>query len=544
MSNNIRNTFIPREITRLILSFSFSILLIFPNISYSQQDSFVYIKDGKFMLEGKEFFPLTITYAVQAIKDIHGNFHLSPVLSYCNYNNCGASSTGFNCGADSVEWRARIIKQIDKIAEMGFNTIRLNGLGVTYRPDKLKSKGLESNKYYTQDDPERLKCFTKHPGFKIKRKRFNQQIDLMEEFVDIIREYNKEHKDNQFKLILSLGTGGLQDYVWLYSKYLSAIGRRFSDEPIVFAYQINSEAFYLGYPKFERNKKYERAENFAQWYYALKDEAPSQLITLGTLVKDVYNWDPQCFPVDFINLHHYPKTKIKFDSDEAERYKSIIKWFSEVYDKPWIMGETSLAGNDIAHKQNSLISTEEQQKEFAYSSLAYTRYYGGIGFVWWQYKEVPWFKNSNPKAHENYYGLVRKKDKNENHKIAAEAFQAFDPSNECLTCFDPEPEVFFNPYNYPFLNIEGVVTTSDGKPVKNVYISCNAKNKNFYTFSDEKGRFKIYTQPDVSIYQLFASYPGMTVVELGYWRGPKLDSNLKLEINFLDKNRLPVQLDN
>jgi len=197
------------------------------------------------------------------------------------------------------------------------------------------------------------------------------------------------------------------------------------------------------------------------------------------------------------------------------------------------MGETSLAGNDIAHKQNPLISTEEQQKEFAYSSLAYTRYYGGIGFVWWQYKEVPWYKNSSPKAHENYYGLVRKKDKNENHKIAVEAFQSFDPSDKCLTCFDPDPEVFFNPYNYSFLNIEGIITTSDGKPVKN-----------FYTFSDKKGRFKIYTDPDDIIYQLFASYPGMTVVELGYWRGPKLDSNLKLEINFLDKDRLPVQPDN
>lgn len=533
------NTSSSHQFIHLLLSTILFLLLTLPKVSNSQSGSFVYLEDEKFMLEGKEYFPLAVTYAVATIKDIHGNFHISPTVAYCNYKNCGKGAPGFNCGADSAEWRANIKKHLDKIAEMGFNTIRLVGLSVKYRPDELNSKAMESNNYFSQEDPNKLKCYTKNKAYTIKRKTFKRQAGLMEEFVDIVKEFNTQHPENKFKVIILVGTGGLQDYSWRYTKYLSYLGKTFSKEPVVFAYEINSEPYHLGYPKYEKNQKYERAENFAQWYYALKEEAPLQLITFGAMVQDVLNWDAQCFPVDFINFHLYPNLKRNFDSMEAEKYKSILKWFSEAYDKPWIIGETSLAGNDVAHKENSKIATEEQQKEFAFSSLAYTKYYGGIGYIWWQYKEVPWFNISHPKSQNNYYGLVRRKDKNENHKIAVEAFQAFDPFDKCLTCFDPDPDVLINPYNYPSLNIEGKVTTPDGKPVKNVYINCKSKNKNYYTFTDENGRFKVYTAPDIVIFQLSASYPGMTVIQLGSWGGSNLDSKLNLKIDYLDKNQLP-----
>lgn len=544
MQHNLKNTSLSHKFFSFLLTLILSMFLILPNTSFSQQNSFVYIENNKFMLDGKEYFPLAVTYSVTTIKDIHGNFHISPAVAYCSYHNCGPGFPGFNCGSDSVEWKARILKQIDKIAEMGFNAIRLLGLSVNYQPEKVNSRTLESINYYVQEDPDQLKCYTKKKPYKIKRKTYGRQIDLIEEFVDIVKEYNEQHPENRFKVFILTGTGGLQDYSWRYSKYLSELGKRFSKEPVVFAYEINSEPFYLGNPYHERDKKYERAQNFAQWYYSLKEEAPNQLITFGALLKDVLNWDAQCFPVDFINVHLYPDLKVDFDSREAERYKSTLKWFSEAYDKPWIIGETSLAGNDIAHKKNSKIATEEQQKEFAYSSLAYTRFYGGTGYIWWQYKEVPWFKDSHPKAQNNYYGLVRKKDDNENHKVAAEAFQNFNPSDECLTCFDPSPEAYYNPYNYPFLNIEGFISKPDGKPVKNAYITYSSENKNYYTFSDEKGNFKIYTPPDEIISQLFASFPGMTVIELGKWKGPKLGPTLNLEIDFLDKNQLPLQPEN
>jgi hypothetical protein len=519
-------------------------LLNSPETSFSQSDSFVYLKDGKFMLDSSEYFPLAISYSLDIVKDINGNFFISPCGGYCKWGQCGKKNSRFYCGTNILEWKSKIKKHIDKISEMGFNVIRVLGFGVSYNPDKKNTNTLFSNYYHSQEDPDKLYCFKRYKGYKINRKTTDKHIDLVEEFVEIIREHNNEFPDNQLKIMMTTGTGGLQYFSWKYTKFLTTLGERLKNYPEIFAFEINFEPYYLGYPKYEINKKYERAENFAQWYNALKEAAPSQLITFGALLHDVMNWDAQTFPVDFINLHLYPVLKNPYDSREFERYKCILKWFSEAYDKPWIIGETGLGGNTVASRQNSNIPTEEQQKEFAYSSLAYSRWYGGIGYAWWQYKEVPWVGVKAPKARSNYLGLVRMKDEKERHKAAAAAFLEFDPFAKCYTCFDPDTEIYYNPKGYQFLNIKGRITMPDGQPVRNVYIRCKSKNESYYTFSDENGEFKIYTISHDHIYSLSATYPGMTVIQLGQWGGPKLDPELNLQIEFLDKSLLPYQQEN
>ena len=157
---------------------------------------------------------------------------------------------------------------------------------------------------------------------------------------------------------------------------------------------------------------------------------------------------------------------------------------------------------------------------------------------------MPWTKVTNPKARANYYGLVRMKDEKERHKAAVEAFLEFDPFAKCYTCFDPSPEIYDNPKGYQFLNIKGRIATPDGKPVKNVYILCKSKIESYYTFSDENGEFKIYSKPNDHIFTLNASFPGMTVIQLGKWGGPKLGPELNLKIEFLDKDQLPYQHEN
>jgi len=522
----------------------FIVLLILPNISISQNNSFVYLKNGKFMLDSSEYFPLTLNYAVDIVKDINGNFYISPHAQYCKWVKCDKGSSGFYCGTNTKEWKSTIRSHIDKIADMGFNSIRLCGLGLNYNPDKHGSGVLVSKVYHEQHDPDNLKCFKREKRIKIKRKTINIQIDLFEAFVQIVREHNLALPDKQLKVILTTGTGGLQYVSWKYTKFLSVLGDRFKNDPTVFAYEPNFEAYYLGYPKHEINQKYERAEDFAQWYYALKEAAPSQLVTYGASLRDVFNWDAKNFPMDFINLHLYTSNNQEYNSREFERYKCRLKWFSEVYDKPWIIGETGIGGNDVANRQNSLVPTEEQQKEFASSSLAYARWYGGIGYAWWQYKEVKWFSITNPKARSNYLGLVRMKDRNEAHKVAVESFIKFDPFVNCYTCFDPDPEIYYNPNAYEFLNLKGRIVTKEGKPVKNAFISCKSKNENYFTFSDENGEFNLHTQPNDHIFSLIASYPGMTVIQLGKWNGPKLDPELNLTIDFLDKDLLPLQPEN
>lgn len=529
------------QLLRLNFTFLFIVIFILPNISSAQQNSFVYLKDGKFMLDSTEYFPLTLNYAVDIVKDINGNFYISPHAQYCNWRNCGEGNFGFNCGTNVLEWKTKIGKHIDKIAEMGFNTIRLVGIGLKYNPDQARSGALVTDVYRTQNDPDNLHCLSKDKRIKINRKTINRQVDLYESFVQIVREHNSALPDKQLKVILTTGTGGLQYVSWKYTKFLSTLGDRFKNDPTVFAYEPNFEAYYLGYPKHEINQKYERAEDFAQWYYALKEVAPSQLVTYGASLRDVFNWDAKIFPVDFISLHLYTSNNQDYNSREFELYKCRLKWFSEAYDKPWIIGETGIGGNDIANRQNSRVPTEEQQKEFASSSLAYVRWYGGIGYAWWQYKEVKWFSITHPKARSNFLGLVRMKNINEVHKEAVESFLKFDPFVDCYTCFDPDPEIYYNPNAYEFLNLKGRIVTKEGKPVKNAFISCKSENENYSTFSDKNGEFNLYTTPNDHIYSLLASFPGMTVVQLGKWNGPKLDAELNLTIDFLDKDLLPLQ---
>lgn len=536
--NNQKVNFYSRIIS-LIFSLFFFLLLTFPNVSHSQQNSFVYLKDGKFILDNTEYFPLAMNYGVNIVKDINGNLCITPHAQYCKWGQCDKGNSGFYCGTNKSEWNAKIRKHIDRISEMGFNTIRLSGLGLTYNPDKTGSGALVSKVCMEQYDPNNLHCIKGNKRIKIKRKSIDTQIKLYEDFMQIVKDHNEAYPNKQLKVILTTGTGGLQSFSWIYNKFLRALGERFKNDPNILAYEPNFEGWYLGYPAHEKDQKYERAENFAQWYYTLKESAPNQLVTYGVQLEDVFNWDPQTFPVDFINLHMYTDMRKPYESIDFDRYKCILKWFSEAYNIPWIIGETGLAGNDIANRKNPKIATEIQQKEFAYSSLIYLKWYGGIGYAWWQYKEVPWLKATSKKAHQNYFGLIRMKDEKERAKAAAQVFEEFDPASNCNTCFDPDPEIYYNPYGYKYLNIKGRFTTPDGKPVKNVYIVSQSKSENYFTFTDENGEFKLFTNENDELFTLRASYPGMTVIQLVQWGGPKLGSNLDLKIEFLDKNRLP-----
>ena len=539
MQSKINDITFSSRFFRLIFLPLSCLFLVSTNMAFSQQDSFVYLKDGKFMLGSIEYYPLAASYSLDIVKDINNNFYISPAAGYCKWGNCDKHNSNFYCGTTILEWKAKIKKQLRKISEMGFNVVRVLGFGLSHNPEKNST--LLSNYYKVQEDPSRLHCFKRKKGYKINRKTIDKHIDLVEKFIAIIREHNEEFPDNQLKIMITTGKGGLQYHSWKYTKFLAKLGERLQNYPEIFAYEINFEPYYLGYPKFEINQKYERAENFAQWYYALKEASPNQFVTFGALLQDVLNWDAQTFPVDFINLHRYPVLKNTYNSQEFERYKCILKWFSEAYDKPWIIGETGIGGNDVASKQNSNIPTEKQQKEFAYSSLAYAKWYGAIGYAWWQYKEVPWKKVTDPKARSNYLGLVRMKDEKERYKVAARAFIEFDPFAKCYTCFDPSPEIYYNPNGYEFLNIVGRITTPQGNPVKNAYITCKSRQESYYTFSDENGEFKIYTLHDDHIFALNATFPGMTVNHLGIWGGAKLGPELDLQIDFLDKDRLPYQ---
>jgi hypothetical protein len=506
------------------------------------------MEKGKFYLECEEYYPLACVYLLDVIKDMNGEFHIAPHSQYCQKSNCWKGA--FSCGKDEVEWRKRIRKHLDTIAGMGFNTIRLNGLAIQghYSISDSVVVDLVSNRYLIQYSAKYPLCYLTNDTvrFPIKPSSFARQGDLFEDFLQIVGEHNAAYPDKSLRVTLLTGVGGLQKHVKEYASYLSYMGNRFKHNPLVMAYEINSEPFGLGYPQYEAGNKYEVAQAFSYWYAELKKVAPMQYITLGVNMVDAYNWDAQIIPMDFINFHWYPDKAKPYAGKEFQRHKAALQWFSDSYDKPWIIGETGLWANDRVHAFNKSIATEKQQKEYALGSLTYSRWYGAIGYTWWQYKELSWQKDSVVRATANYHGLVYREDTNQAYKMAAGAFKRFNPHMHCDTCFNASSAIHLNPEGYQSSRLQGSVRTSMGEPVQNAFIRAIGKTGKVYTlyrtFSDANGLYNIHAKSTDDIYQVSVSYPGMTYNDtVKYYLTNPPGHNLNLTIDPLDPDRIPVQ---
>ena len=512
-----------------------------------QPPAFIYMEKGKFYLECEEYYPLTCVYLLDIIKDLNGEFHIAPHSQYCQKSNCWKGA--FSCGENALEWKRKIRKHLDTIAAMGFNTIRLNGLAIRghYSIKDSDVVDLVSNRYLVQYSSKNPLCYLTNDTvrFRIEPSTFARQGDLFEDFLQIVAEHNEAFPERLLRVTLLTGVGGLQKHVEEYASYLSYMGNRFKNNPLVMAYEINSEPFGLGYPEYEVGNKYEVADAFSYWYTVLKNVAPLHYVTLGINMVDAYNWDAQIIPMDFINVHWYPDKAEPYSSDEFERHKAALQWFSESYDKPWIIGETGLWANDRVHSFNKFIATENQQKEYAQGSLIYARWYGAIGYTWWQYKELSWQKDDIARATANFHGLVYREDTNQTYKIAAEAFKTFNPYLNCDTCRNASDIFQVNPEGYPTLKLQGSLRTPRGEPVKNAFIRARGKTDKEYTlyrtFSNANGLFRIYTKSTDEIYKVSVSYPGMGYTDtVKYYLTNPPGQNLDLTIDPLDPDLIPA----
>ena len=273
--------------------------------------------------------------------------------------------------------------------------------------------------------------------------------------------------------------------------------------------------------------KYGPARHFGSWYYALKASSPNHFITFGSTPTDIYNWDAMTFPVDYVNLHYYPERTKVYSDTTIEKNNSDLKWFSEIMDIPWIVGETSIAGNDYAHTIRPEIVTEEQQLKYAEEALALSRWYGAIGFTWWCYKEFHWFSNDTTigLVWENYFGLV-KRGTYEEPKVVDTAFQSFNPSYVCDTCSLPNTSIYYYPYKLPQLVASGKVVDENNVGIKNALVRIDVADPinygitGIYTYSDENGDYKIYKKPEDFSDGIYVTYPGKQFSKGGVWTGP------------------------
>ena len=384
---------------------------------YPQGNPFIYMDGDKFMYRCEEIYPMVVNYGVIIIQDKYDQFHISPDLSTCH--TCGGPNW-FSCGIGYIEWHEEIKNHMIKADSMGFNMVRLMALGVQYNTeyDTTTTDNLYTRKYFEQSHhPDSLEAlYNNGKRITINDTTYELMGNLIEEFINIIKE-----NDLSLKLIFNIGGSGVEEDTENYLPYLAYIANRFKDEPVIFTYDLYNEPGY--FTRYYKNDKYLRANTVAQWYNIIKQNAPSQYITIGHIKSDVFDWDPTVLNQDFISYHQYP---MWFEPDTFnavngfKRYKPIIKWLSETTDKPWIIGETGFPGVDSVTPLHPIIGTEAEQAWFADSSLLYTHWYGAKGYSWWIYKDVKWGYHTLFKSKEHFFGLVRRFSDTQEHKPAAE----------------------------------------------------------------------------------------------------------------------------
>lgn len=128
-----------------------------------------------------------------------------------------------------------------------------------------------------------------------------------------------------------------------------------------------------------------------------REHAPNHLSTIGlTGIREVFEWDPNILSFDFISFHPYEY--------EPNQVLNELYWYGKYVTVPWIIGETSFPA------ENDSVKYEDQNK-FAIKTLDQTCNCGGIGYSWWQYKDVKWGS-----YHSDYMGILNWKNTTVNEK--------------------------------------------------------------------------------------------------------------------------------
>ncbi|MBN1187705.1 MAG: T9SS type A sorting domain-containing protein [Bacteroidales bacterium] len=444
------------------------ILIVIVHVCSNAFAQFVEIDEEtkKFMLNGEEFYPVAMNYST--------NFRFDGTKIYVIPAHGYGSTNAIECdnGTDCLE---TIKADMQMLQDLGFNSIRLLGFKPRYIDAEETQLGysiMYTDYPTTIDQPF--------------QEDFSDQFQVLHSILDIIEEVG-------LKVIIATN-GAIQDPIW--ENYLAALLDEFKDNTTIFAYDFFNEP-YLYDP--EVRTKDEVCGIVSEWRLLVDTYAPNHMLTIGfNHAFEVFEWDPEILPVDFASFHPYP--------NERSFYNDVY-WYGQYITKPWIIGETGIAADNIS------VSYEEQ-RSYAKSTLQNTINCGGSGYSWWQYQEVYWGS-----YWQNYLGLINRIGITQTSepnlsiegtpKPAAYEFVDFGSYTPTFDC--PCSDNFYNPNGYKNFNISGrLVNGNTGEPVSGgALLGWNqswGEIRNVFAHPD--GTFNFYS--DVMLVHLWASAPGMT----------------------------------
>ena len=467
-------------------------------------DNYITISNGEFMNGDSIFKPLFVNYKVDYAKNkANGEYYIAPHFNYSK-NYCTQQDTeindtiyphghfgyGANGYIEIIEAKSKLNHDLKVIDSLGFNVVRI-APAIYWRNDSLKIPTRSYTKYFELTDTLIAKC-TRH----------NLRVILVLEA--------DTHAFKQFDQ---------------YCVYLDSVSRHYSNNKTVMAYVVFAEPGFKWKATQDKNNDKLLISNWSRkWYHIVKKNAPHQLVTYGLDgVNNVLFWDPSALTYDFLSMHFYDKSDNPIIS--ANMVATSFKWMNDNVEDVWVLGETGFSGTTDSCNVDPKVGTEIAQYHYANRTMQKSLDCGCKGYSWWQYQEV-----MRGNCRSDYYGIV-KYYPFEGFKTVHSLFPEYAsrvPGSQC----DRPPYYYKDPnYNYP--NISGVVQDESSNPIKDAFVetwSSSYKTK-YSTFTDNQGKYTIYTPHDTVVNLVWISQKGYTDVDF-FTNNPVPDTTTLTHINF------------
>lgn len=416
------------------------------------KEKFVSLKDGKFYLENKPFFPITLNF----VTSLRTNDTLMWPSIYVSYLPDSLLSENRDSCIEELRSTFQLIK------DLGFNTVRITHIGepqirnfTTGQISITASKGkVHYYPVYLDDDQQ-----------------YDKYLDAVNELLDAI-------KSAGLKAIFTVRMFHESEKT---EEHLIRLCKRFKDNPTIFAYDLFNEPLYFDSLKHDKKAIYRHTK---YWNNLIHTHAPYQLSTIGlACMREIFAWDPNLVNVDFLAMHPYEY--------EPDQVRNELYWYHTYIKKPWILGETGLPSN------NDSVHTYEEQALFARKVFKKIIDCDGQGFAWWQYKDLDWGY-----YYQNYLGVVNRhgftktstgKMVHGTPKPVTEEVKSFNPGMKKDPCNCPSN--FYNLSSNHQFRITGKLIDEKGVGIEGGGILAWDQwwTKSYFTTTYPDGRFELYS---------------------------------------------------
>ena len=348
-------------------------------VSFSQLSQRVIIEDKEFKLNGNPWFPLGVNYSVNIMRDGSGALYPVP-----NQDSFGTLGYGSPSAANMNRSRARthMVNQFIQLKQLGFNSVRIIGLGFGYR-GKDRSPWNASASWRKGIGIKTIDKVGYNAMNEAYQPNFSRALNVIEQ---VLSAANAVPGGIKVQILTGDDLVHYKKYQKQYGHFLEALSLHFSSNSALFAVDFCNE------PAYHHLKDEAGSDLSTPEIYSLVDNWNNRihknsniLTTIGLIPPaEVYNWNPGILNIDFESYHSYGSLDKPF-AEALQIFKNDIRWISEVSTKPWIIGETGFTAHhsDPPYGIAGTMGTLTEQLEFATETLATVRDCGGKGYTWW-----------------------------------------------------------------------------------------------------------------------------------------------------------------